>query len=153
MQEIWEMQVGSLGQEDPLKEGMATHSNILGLRIPMDRGAWWATVQRVAESQTWLKRLRTHAHWKRTESPLDCKEIKLINPKGNQHWISIGRTDPEAEAPIFCPPNGKSWLTGKHPDVAKDWGQEKECQRMRWLDGIINSRDMNVNKLCEIVKG
>ena len=50
------------------------------------------------------------------ESPLDCKEIQPVNPKGNQSWIFIGRTDPEAETPILWPPNVKSWLIGKDPD-------------------------------------
>ena len=54
------------------------------------------------------------------ESPLDCKEIKPVNPKGNQPRIFIGRTDAEAEAPIFLPPNSKSGLTGKDPDAGKD---------------------------------
>ena len=54
------------------------------------------------------------------ESPLDCKEIKPVNPKGNQPRIFIGRTDAEAEAPIFLPPNLKSGLTGKDPDAGKD---------------------------------
>ena len=61
---------------------------------------------------------------KTLESPLDCKEIKPINPKGNQPWIFIGRTD--AEAPILCPPDVKSQLTGKDPDVGKDWRQEEK---------------------------
>ena len=61
------------------------------------------------------------------ESPLDSKEIKSVNPKGNQPWISIGRTDVEAEAPIFWPPDAKSQLNGKDPDAGKDWRQtEKE---------------------------
>ena len=54
------------------------------------------------------------------ESPLDCKVIEPVNPKGNQSWIFIGRTDAEAEAPIFWPPNMKSRLIGKDPDVGKD---------------------------------
>ena len=61
---------------------------------------------------------------KTLESPLDCKEIQPVNPK-DQTWIYIGRTDPEAEAPIFWPPNVKSRVTGKDPDSGKDWGQEK----------------------------
>ena len=62
MQETWETQVWSLGQEDPLEEGMATHSSILAWRIPMDRGVWQATVDRVTKSQRWLKQLTcTHA--------------------------------------------------------------------------------------------
>ena len=61
MQETQEMQVGSLGWEDPLEEDMATHSSILAWRIPMDRGAWWATVHWVTNSRTWLKWLSTHA--------------------------------------------------------------------------------------------
>ena len=59
------------------------------------------------------------------ESPLDSKEIKLINPKGNQPWIFIGRIDAEAEAPILWSPVSKRWLTGKDPDIGKDWGQEE----------------------------
>ena len=60
------------------------------------------------------------------ESLLDCKEIKLVNLKGNQSWIFIGRTDAEAEAWILWPPDVKSRLTGEAPDAGKDWGQEKE---------------------------
>ena len=62
MKEMQEIQVQSLGQEDSLEEGMATHSSILVWRIPMNRGAWWATIHRVARSQTQLKRLSTHSH-------------------------------------------------------------------------------------------
>ena len=58
------------------------------------------------------------------ESPLDCKAIKPVNPKGNQAWIFIGRTD--AEAPIFWPPDAKSLLIGKDPDAGKDWRQEEK---------------------------
>ena len=60
------------------------------------------------------------------ESPLDCKEIQPVHPKGNRSWIFIGRTDVEAEAPIFWPPDGKSWLIWKDPDAGKDWGQEEK---------------------------
>ena len=57
---------------------------------------------------------------------MDCKETKPVNPKGNQPWIFIGRTDAEAEAPLLWPPNGKSNLIGKDPDTGKDWGQEEK---------------------------
>ena len=63
---------------------------------------------------------------KTLESPLDCKEIQPVHPKGDQSWIFIGRTDAEAETPIFWPPDGKSWLIGKDPDAGKDWRQEKK---------------------------
>ena len=63
---------------------------------------------------------------KTLESPLDCKEIKLVNPKGNQYWIFIGKIDAEAETPILWPPDEKSQLTGKDPNGGKDWGQEEE---------------------------
>ena len=67
---------------------------------------------------------------KTLDNPLDCKEIKPVNPKGNQPWIFIGRTDAEAEAeakaPILWPTNAKSWLIGKDPDAGKDWGQEEK---------------------------
>ena len=60
------------------------------------------------------------------ESPLDRKEIQPVNPKGNQSWIFIGRTDVEAETPILWPPHVKSWLIGKDPDPGRDWGQEEK---------------------------
>ena len=81
-------------------------------------------------------------------SPLDFKEVKPVNPKGNQSWIYIGGTDAEAEAPKLWPPDGKSWLVGKDPDAGKDWGhEEKGWQRIRWLDGITDSMDMSSRKL------
>ena len=63
---------------------------------------------------------------KTLESPLDSKEIKPVNPEGNQSWIFIGRTDVEAETPILWPPDTKNWLTGKDPDVRKDWRWEEK---------------------------
>ena len=67
------------------------------------------------------------------ESPLNCKEIQSVNPKGNQPWIFIGKTDAEAEAPILWSPDVKSWLTGKDPGPGKDWGQEEK--RVTGWDG------------------
>ena len=69
------------------------------------------------------------------ESPLDSKEIKPINPKGNQPWAFIGKTDAEAEAPIVWPPDVKSRLIGKDPDAGKDWGQEEKVGWHHWLNG------------------
>ena len=63
---------------------------------------------------------------KTLESPLDSKEIKSVNPNGNQPWIYIGKTDAEAEAPILWPPDVKSQLIGKDPYAGKDWGQEEK---------------------------
>ena len=79
---------------------------------------------------------------KTLESPLDCKEIQPVHPKGNQSWMFIGRTDAEAETPILWPPDAKNWLTENDPDAGKDWRQEKkgitEDEMVRWhhwLDG------------------
>ena len=63
---------------------------------------------------------------KTLESPLDCKEIQPVKPKGNQSWIFIGRTDAEAETPIFWPSYVKNWLIGKDPDAGKDWRQKEK---------------------------
>ena len=60
------------------------------------------------------------------ESPLDCKEIQSVQPKGDQSWMFIGRTDAEAETPIFWPPDMKIWVIWKDPDAGKDWRQEEK---------------------------
>ena len=88
---------------------------------------------------------------KTLKSPLDCQEIQPVNPKGNQSWIFIERTDDEA--PILWPPDVKSRLIWKDPDAGKDWRQEEnEWQRMRLLDGITDSMDMSLSKLQEMVQ-
>ena len=76
---------------------------------------------------------------KTLESPLDCQEIKPVNPKGNQPWLFIERTDVEAEAPILWPPDVKSRLTGKDLDVGKDWRQEEREGDDRGWDGWMAS--------------
>ena len=88
------------------------------------------------------------------ESPLDRKEVKPINPRGNQPWIFIRKTDAEAEDPVLWPPDARSQLIGKDPDAGKDWRQEEMGrQKMRCLDSIIHSKDMSLSKLWELVKG
>ena len=87
---------------------------------------------------------------KTLESPLDCKEIQSVHPKGDQSWVFVGRTDVEAETPILWPPDVKSWLIWKDPNAGKDWGQEEkgmtEDEMVGWhhqLDGHevwVNSR-------------
>ena len=79
---------------------------------------------------------------KTLESPLDCKEIQLVHPKGDQSWVFIGKTDVEVETPTLWPPDSKSWLIGKDPDAGKNWGQEEkgktEDEMVKWhhrLDG------------------
>ena len=120
----------------------------------------WGSLQNIADkcsssqsygfsSHVWMWELDYKESWalknwcfwtvvldKTLESPLDCKETKWVNPKGNQSWIFIGRTDVEAETPILWPPDAKNWLIGKDPDAGRDWGQEEkgttEDEMVRW---------------------
>ena len=138
-----ETQVRSLSQEDPLEKGMATHSRILAWRIPGTKEPGglqsmglqesdmteWLTLS-LSSSHVWMWGLNHKEGWapknlcfrtvvlKTLESPLDCKEIQPVHPKGNQSWVFTGRTD--AEAPTLWPPDSKGWLTGKDPDAGKD---------------------------------
>ena len=96
---------------------------------------------------------RTVVLEKTLESPLDCKEIQLVHPKGDQSWVFIGRTDVEGETPIVWPPDAKSWLIWKDLVAGKDWRREERgWQRINWLDGITYSVDMSLSKLPELVK-
>ena len=94
---------------------------------------------RFSSSHVWMAELDHKENWapknwcfwtvvleKTLESPLDSKEIKPVNPIGNQSWISIGRTDVEADAPILWPPDAKNWLIRKDPDARQDWRQEEK---------------------------
>ena len=101
---------------------------------------------------------------KTLESPLDYKEIKPINPKGNQSWMFIGRMDAEAETPILWPPDAKNWLLGKDPDAGKDWRQEEKGMTEdemvgwhNWLDGheFVQTPELVMDReaWCGIVHG
>ena len=91
---------------------------------------------------------------KTLESPLDCKDIQPVNPKGNQSWIFIGRTDFEAETPILWPPDVKKGLIWKDPDAGKDWRwEDRGWRRMRWLDSITDSMDMAFEQALEVGDG
>ena len=85
---------------------------------------------------------------KTLESPLDCKEIQLVHPKGNQSWVFIGRTDVEAETPIFWPPDSfeKTLMLGKI-----EGRRRRGHQWMKWLDGIADLMNMSLSKLRELV--
>ena len=91
---------------------------------------------------------------KTLESSLDCKEIKPVNPKGNQPWIFIGRTDVEVETPILWPPDAKSQLTEKETLMLgkTEGNRRRRQQRMKWLDSITYSMNMNLSKLQETVE-
>ena len=120
---------------------------------------WYSLSYGFSSSQVWMWELDHKEGWvpknwcfwtvvleKTLESPLDCKEIKPVNPKANKSWIFIGRTDAEAEAPILWPPDAKSYLIRKDPDSGKNEGRRRRrWQRMRWLSGITDSVDMSLS--------
>ena len=89
---------------------------------------------------------------KTLESPLDCKEIKPVYPKGNQSWIFFGRTDAEAGAPILWPPDRKNWLMEKILMMEKIEGRRRRgWQRIKWLDDITDSMDRSLRMLWKLV--
>ena len=118
-----------------------------------------------SSSHVWMWELNHNESWalknwcfwtvvleKSLESPLHSK-IKPVNPKWNQSWVFIGRTDTEAEAPILWPHDAKIWLIWKYPDAGKDWGQEeKRMMEDEMVGWHINSMGMSLNKLQEMVK-
>ena len=98
--------------------------------------------------ESWtVKTLKNWCFWtvvleKTLESPLDCKEIQPVHSEGDEPWDFFGRTDAEAETPVFWPPHAKSWLIGKDHDAGRDWGQEEKGMTEdemagwhHWLDG------------------
>ena len=129
-----------------IKKAVHWRTDALLRELVMDREAWHTAVHRVAKSQTRLSDW-TELNWtmvleKTLKSPLNCKEIKPVNPKGSQSWIFIGRTDAEAEAPILWPRDAKNWLIGKYPDAGNDWRQKEKgaaedemVEWHHWLDG------------------
>ena len=117
-----------------------------------------------SSSHVWISELDYKESWvpknwcfwtvvleKTLESPLDCKEIQPVHPKGNQSWIFIGRTDAEAETPILWPPDAKSCFE-KNLMLGKIEGKRRRgWQRIRWLDGITDSVGLSVGELQELV--
>ena len=133
----------------------------LGLPVPgilQARTLEWVAISFSNGCDSWTIKKAEHWSWaptmvleKTLESPLDSKEIKPVNPQGNQSWIFNGRTDAEAKTPILWPPDVKNWLIGKDTDAGKDWRQEEKgtiedglVGWHYWLDGHEFEQDLGV---------
>jgi len=124
-------------------------------------GIWELDCEESWEPKNWC--FWTVVLEKTLERPLDCKEIQPVPSEGDQPWDFFGKNDVEAETPILWPPHVKHWLIGKDSDAGRDWGQEENgmtgiggrrkmgWQRMRRLNGITDSMDMNLSELRELV--
>ena len=89
---------------------------------------------------------------KTLESPLDCKGIQPVQPRGDQSWVFFGRNDAKAETPVLWPPHAMSWLTGKGSDAGRDWGQKEKGTTEDEMAGCItDSMDTSLSKLWELV--
>ena len=134
---IYRCEMGGVVEERLKKEGLCVYiyNYDQGYGFSSDHVWMWE----LDYKESWA--LKNWCFWtvvldKTLESPLDCKEIQSVHPKGHQSWVFIGGTDVEAETPIFWPPDVKSWLIWKDPDVEKDWRQEEkgatEDEIVRW---------------------
>ena len=158
---VWKTQVWSLeGHNDYFRNGQPIRFKPVRIN-PVILLLWRDTAVVMYGYERWIitkaECCRTDAFelwcWRRLESPLDCKEIKPVNSKGNQPWIFTGRTDAEAEAPILWPPDVNSRLTGKTLMLGKIEGRTRRGrQRMRWLHSITDSTNMRLSKVWEIAK-
>ena len=138
------------------RKAMTNRDSILKSRdITLPTKSLYSQSYSFSSGHVWMRELDYKESWalknwcfwtvvleKTLENLLDCKEIKPLNPKGNQSWIFIGMTDAEAETPILWPPHAKSWLIGKDSDAGRDWGQEAKGTTEdemagwhHWLDG------------------
>ena len=136
------MDMGLGGQWELVIDREAWHAVLHGVAKSWTRlSDWTGLIQEYdfSSSHVWMWELDYKESWalknwcfwtvvleKILESPLDCKEIQPVHPKGDQSWVRIGRTDVEAETPIPWPPDAKNWLIGRNPDAGKDWRQEEK---------------------------
>ena len=138
---------------------LKSKDNYFANKAPSSQGCGYSSshvwMWEVDYKESWV--LKNWCFWtvvleKTLESPLDCKEIQPVHPKRNQSWVFIGRTDVEAETPIFWPPGVKNWLMWKAPDAGKDWRrEEKGMTEDEMVACITNSMNLSLSKFQELV--